>query len=82
MTKIKTTCRDHQAGESAVKCLSQGHNRMVQVGFEPRPCRSQSRRSNHSTMLPIANLIFKAWYLLLNSKALNSFNYRPGWSKF
>ena len=24
--------------ESAVKCLSQEHNRMAQVGFEPRPC--------------------------------------------
>ena len=29
-----------QAGEIPVKCLSQKHNRMVRVGFEPRPCRS------------------------------------------
>ena len=28
--------------ESALKCLSQGHNRMVRVGFEPRPYASQS----------------------------------------
>ena len=32
--------------------FSQGNNRMAQVSFEPRPCRSQSRRSNYSTMLP------------------------------
>ena len=25
---------------------------MAQVGFEPRPCSLQSRRSNHSTTLP------------------------------
>ena len=31
-------CQDHQAGESAVKYLFQGHNRMAQVGFQPRPC--------------------------------------------
>ena len=42
MTEIKTACQDHQAGQSAVKCLSQGHNKMVQVVFEPRPCRSRS----------------------------------------
>ena len=30
--------------ENAVKCLSQGHNRMLRIGFELRPCRSQSRR--------------------------------------
>ena len=36
MTEIRTVCQDHQAGESAVKCLSQGHNRKVRVGFEPK----------------------------------------------
>ena len=25
---------------------------MMRVGFEPRPCRSQSRRFNYSTTLP------------------------------
>ena len=34
----KTAYQDHQAGGSAVKCLLQGHNKMAQVGFEPRPC--------------------------------------------
>ena len=28
-----TVCQDHQAGKSAVKCLSQGHNRMARVGL-------------------------------------------------
>ena len=51
LIKFRIACQDYQAGESAVKCRSQGHNRMVQVEFEPRPCRSQSRRSNHSTTL-------------------------------
>ena len=27
------------------------HNRMARVGFEPRPCQSQSRPSNDSTTL-------------------------------
>ena len=40
-------CQDHQAGESAVKCLSQAHNRI-----EPRPCKSSVRCFNHSTTLP------------------------------
>ena len=57
MTEIQTRLKDCQAGESAVKCLSQGHNRMAQVGFKPKTCRSQSRRSNHSTTLPT----FKTW---------------------
>ena len=34
--KFTTACQDHQAGKSAVKCLSQGHNGMTRVGFEPR----------------------------------------------
>ena len=33
MTEI--ACQDCQTEESVVKCLSQGHNRIVQVGFEP-----------------------------------------------
>ena len=50
--KIKNVClQDCQAGESAVKCLFQGHNKMAQVGFEPWSYRSQSQSSNHSTML-------------------------------
>ena len=49
--KCRTACQDHQAEESAVKCLSQAHSRMARVGFEPRPSRSQSQRSNHSTTL-------------------------------
>ena len=39
------------AGESAVKCLSQGHNRTARVGFKPRPCWSRARHYNHSTTL-------------------------------
>ena len=38
--KFRTAYQDHQAGESVVKCLSQGHNRIALVGFEPRPCQS------------------------------------------
>ena len=34
------------------KCLSQGHNRMVRVGFERRPCWSRARCFDHSTTLP------------------------------
>ena len=43
--RFRTACRDHQVKKSFVKCLSQGRNRTARVGFEPRPCRSQSRRS-------------------------------------
>ena len=32
--KLRTACQDRQAGESAVKCLSQGHNRTAR-GFQP-----------------------------------------------
>ena len=34
--KFRTACQDHQAEESAVKCLSQKHNRMARVGFDPQ----------------------------------------------
>ena len=34
MTEIRT---DHQAGESAIKCLFQGHKKMGQVDFESKP---------------------------------------------
>ena len=44
MTKTRTACRDRQAGKSLLKCLSQKHNRITRVGFEPRPCCSQSQR--------------------------------------
>ena len=37
MNEIKTTFQDHQVGESAVKCLFPGQNRMARVGIEPRP---------------------------------------------
>ena len=33
--------------------VSQGHNRIARVGFEPRLCWPRARRSNHSTMLLI-----------------------------
>ena len=33
----KHICKFNKAGESALKCLSQGHNRMARVGFKPRP---------------------------------------------
>ena len=33
MAEIKNGFQESQAGESAVKCLSQGHNRMAQVGL-------------------------------------------------
>ena len=36
--KFGIACQDSQAKESAIKCLSQEHNRMARVGFEPRPC--------------------------------------------
>ena len=29
--KFRIACQDCQAGESAIQCLSQGHNRTVQV---------------------------------------------------
>ena len=44
MNEIRTACQDRQAGRSAVRCYSQGHNRIARLGFEPRACRSQSRR--------------------------------------
>ena len=56
-------CQDHQAGESAVKCLFQGHKRMVRVGFELRLCRSQSRRSKHSTTMLTKQYLF-VFYLV------------------
>ena len=38
MTEIYNACHNYQAGESIVKCVSQGHHKMVQVGFELQPC--------------------------------------------
>ena len=46
--KFRTAGQDHQARERAVKCLSQGHNRMVRVSFKPRSCQSQSWYSPHA----------------------------------
>ena len=34
--KFRTACQDHQAGKTAVKCLSHGHNREARAGFESR----------------------------------------------
>ena len=45
--KLRTVSQDYQAGESALKCLSQRYNRMALVGFEPRPCRLQSLCCRH-----------------------------------
>ena len=39
MTEIRTACQNHQAGESAIKCLSKKQKRTARVGFESRPCR-------------------------------------------
>ena len=61
--KLKTGCQDHQAGESAVKCLFQGHKRMVGEGFELRLCRLQSRRSKHSTTMLTKQYLF-VFYLV------------------
>ena len=36
--KFRTACQDRQAGESEVKRLPQGYNRMELVCFEPTPC--------------------------------------------
>ena len=36
MTEISTAWQDRQAGESAAKCLSQGHNRIARVAFQPQ----------------------------------------------
>ena len=43
----ETKCRKVSLKRSAVKCLYQGHHKMPQVGFAPRPCRSQ----------PLSNII-------------------------
>ena len=73
MTVIKNCLPGPPSRESAVKYLSQGHNRMVRVGFEPKPCWSRARRFNHSTTLPTfikkfslrsttaRSSIFKSW---------------------
>ena len=45
MTEFRTACQGRQAEESAVKSLSQAQSGMMRIGFESRPCRSQSRRS-------------------------------------
>ena len=37
MNEISTACQDLQAGDSVVKRLSQGHNRIARVDFQPRP---------------------------------------------
>ena len=39
LLEFGTAFQDRQAGESAVNCLYQEHNRMARVGFQPLPCR-------------------------------------------
>ena len=58
MTEIYNFLPRPQSRENVVRCLSQGHNHMARVGFEPRLCRSQSQRSNHSTTLPTNFRVF------------------------
>ena len=41
LLKLRIACQDYKKGESAVKCLFQGHNRIARVSFEPRSCQSQ-----------------------------------------
>ena len=50
--KFRKACHKHQAWKSVVMCLSQEYKKMPPVGFESRPRRLHSRRSNHSTMMP------------------------------
>ena len=46
MTEIWNYLLRLPSRESAAKCLSsQGESQMAQVGFEPRPCRSQLQLS-------------------------------------
>ena len=40
MNEIENCLLRPPSRENAVKCLFQGHNRMVHVGFELRSCRS------------------------------------------
>ena len=68
MNENRTACLDRQAWESAVKCLSQGHNRIPRKGLEPRQCRSQSRLS---TALPTMCLRMSRFWSLV--KIFNSF---------
>ena len=49
--RFRTACQNHQAGKSAVKCFSQGHNRIAQVVFEPKLCRLQPWGYNHPITL-------------------------------
>ena len=71
--KLRTGCQDQRAGKSAVKCLSQGHKSMVEVGFELRPCRSQSRRSKHSTTMLTKQYLF-VFYLVIFSSSIVCFS--------
>ena len=48
----ENACQDYQAGESAVKCLSQGHNRMAQVDIEPRHVDYNHSPHNHHLTMP------------------------------
>ena len=61
-----------------LKCLSQGHNGMARVCFEPRPCRSESQRSNYSTTLPTQNSykIFFYFFVRTADLKLNRHGYK------
>ena len=65
MIKIRTTYQDRKLRGSVIKCLSQVHSRISRVGFELKPCRSQSRHLSHSTKLP-TNMFF----FIANAKSL------------
>ena len=43
MTGLKSCLPRPPSRKSVVKCLSQGHNRLAQVEFKPRLCRSRRR---------------------------------------
>ena len=45
---LKLLAMTNKQGKLTVKCLSQGHNRMKQIGLKPRPCQSQFSALNHS----------------------------------
>ena len=51
MTKIWNCLLKPPSRGNRRKVFLPGHNRMARVGFEPRPCHSQSLRLNYLTML-------------------------------
>ena len=57
--KFKTACHDRHAGKSAVKCLSERHNRMTQVSFERDHVDHNHGALNPSTTLPTFCKLFE-----------------------